>query len=153
MTERVDQRICIKFCFKLGHSSAETIPMIKKAFGDDSMSILHFYPFTSLPPSVCSHHISSLHHYTAFCTSPTDIDAPFLEVCTGPGPTRTAVGFGPIPSDINQTLYKTFLVLFCYYFSQITHSCVSAYCARNSKNINDWHTERCTAICALRTDR
>jgi transposase len=38
MTERVDQRICIKFCFKLGHSSAETIPMIKKAFGDDSMS-------------------------------------------------------------------------------------------------------------------
>ena len=35
---RVDQRICIKFCFKLGHSSAETIPMIKKAFGDDSMS-------------------------------------------------------------------------------------------------------------------
>ena len=38
MTERVDQRICIKFCFKLGHSSAETILMIKKAFGDDSMS-------------------------------------------------------------------------------------------------------------------
>jgi hypothetical protein len=38
MTERVDQRICIKFCFKLGHLSAETIPMIKKVFGDDSMS-------------------------------------------------------------------------------------------------------------------
>ena len=38
MTERVDQRVCIKFCFKLGHSSAETIPKIKKAFGDDSMS-------------------------------------------------------------------------------------------------------------------
>ena len=38
MTERVDQRICIKFCLKLGHSSAENIPMIKKAFGDDSMS-------------------------------------------------------------------------------------------------------------------
>ena len=31
------KRICIKFCFKLGHSSTETIPMIK-AFGDDSMS-------------------------------------------------------------------------------------------------------------------
>ena len=41
MTERVDQRICIKFCFKLGQSSAETIPMIKKAFGDDSMSEAH----------------------------------------------------------------------------------------------------------------
>jgi len=38
MTKRVDQRICIKFCLKLGHSSAETIPMIKKAFVDDSMS-------------------------------------------------------------------------------------------------------------------
>ena len=38
MTERVDKRICIKFCLKLGHSSAVTIPMIKKAFGDDSMN-------------------------------------------------------------------------------------------------------------------
>src|SRR5258705_11983664 len=37
-TERVDERICIKFYLKLGHSSAETIRMIKKAFGDDSMS-------------------------------------------------------------------------------------------------------------------
>ncbi|XP_042243396.1 protein GVQW3-like [Homarus americanus] len=37
MTERVDQQICIKFCYKLEHSSAETIRMIKKAFGDDSM--------------------------------------------------------------------------------------------------------------------
>jgi hypothetical protein len=38
MTKRVDQRICIKFCSKLGLSSAETNQMIKKAFGDDSMS-------------------------------------------------------------------------------------------------------------------
>ena len=38
MTERVDQQICIKFCFKLGHLSAETIPIINKAFRDDSMS-------------------------------------------------------------------------------------------------------------------
>ncbi|XP_042243425.1 protein GVQW3-like [Homarus americanus] len=38
MTERVDQQICIKFCNKLEHSSAETIRMMKKAFGDDSMS-------------------------------------------------------------------------------------------------------------------
>jgi len=41
MTKQVAQRICIKFCFKLGRSSAETIPMIKKAFGDDSMSEAH----------------------------------------------------------------------------------------------------------------
>jgi len=38
MTGRVDQWLCIKFCFKLGHSSTETIGMIKKAFADDSMS-------------------------------------------------------------------------------------------------------------------
>jgi phosphoserine phosphatase len=38
MTRRVDQRICIKFCFKLGHPSAETVRMIKKAFGVDSLS-------------------------------------------------------------------------------------------------------------------
>ena len=38
MTERVEQRICIKFCIKLEYSSAETIQMIQKAFGDDAMS-------------------------------------------------------------------------------------------------------------------
>ena len=38
MTERVYQLIYIKFCFKPGHSSAETIRIIKKAFGDDSMT-------------------------------------------------------------------------------------------------------------------
>ena len=31
MTERVKPRICIKFCFKLEHSSMETMPMIQKA--------------------------------------------------------------------------------------------------------------------------
>ena len=36
--EQVEQRICIKFCIKLEHSSMETIRMIQKAFGDDAMS-------------------------------------------------------------------------------------------------------------------
>ena len=31
MTERVEQWICVKFCVKLAHSSAETIQMIQKA--------------------------------------------------------------------------------------------------------------------------
>ena len=34
MTEQVEQQMCIKFCIKLEHSSAETI---QKAFGDDTM--------------------------------------------------------------------------------------------------------------------
>ena len=38
MTKRVEQRICITFCVKLEHSSAEAIWMIQKAFGDNAMS-------------------------------------------------------------------------------------------------------------------
>ena len=33
VTEQVEQRICLKFCVKLEHSSAETIQMIQKAAG------------------------------------------------------------------------------------------------------------------------
>ena len=38
MTERVEQRICIKFCVKLEHSSAETMGVTQKAFGDTAVS-------------------------------------------------------------------------------------------------------------------
>ena len=38
VTDRVEQKICIKFCIKLKHSSAETIWMIQKAFRDNAMS-------------------------------------------------------------------------------------------------------------------
>ena len=38
MTERVKQKICIKFYIRLDHSSAETIWMIQKDFRDDAMS-------------------------------------------------------------------------------------------------------------------
>ena len=38
MNEQVEQRICIKFCVKLEHSSEETIQMIQKAFRDEAMS-------------------------------------------------------------------------------------------------------------------
>ena len=38
ITERVEQRICIKFWVKLEHSSAETIRMIQKTFGDNAKS-------------------------------------------------------------------------------------------------------------------
>ena len=31
ISERVEQRICIKFCIKLEHSSVQTIQMIQKA--------------------------------------------------------------------------------------------------------------------------
>ena len=38
MTEKQDQRICIKFCFKLGKTSLETIQMMQKVFGNECMS-------------------------------------------------------------------------------------------------------------------
>ena len=38
MTERIEQRICIKFCVKLEHPSMETIQMIQKAFRDGAMN-------------------------------------------------------------------------------------------------------------------
>ncbi|XP_076056524.1 protein GVQW3-like isoform X1 [Oratosquilla oratoria] len=39
MTERLEQRYCIKFCQKLGDSQVETIRKIQTAFGDDAMGI------------------------------------------------------------------------------------------------------------------
>ncbi|GFW25381.1 protein GVQW3 [Trichonephila clavipes] len=38
MCENTDQRICIKFCFKLGKTGTKTYEMMKKAFGDEAMS-------------------------------------------------------------------------------------------------------------------
>uniref|UniRef100_A0A1B0CMM0 Putative dd34d transposase n=1 Tax=Lutzomyia longipalpis TaxID=7200 RepID=A0A1B0CMM0_LUTLO len=39
MTERIGQRICIKFCVKLGYTAAETTRLIQKAFKDDPISV------------------------------------------------------------------------------------------------------------------
>ncbi|GFT33605.1 protein GVQW3 [Trichonephila clavipes] len=38
MCENTDQRICIKFCFKLGKTGTETYEMMKTAFGEEGMS-------------------------------------------------------------------------------------------------------------------
>ncbi|PNF35991.1 hypothetical protein B7P43_G02294 [Cryptotermes secundus] len=39
MTERLEQRYCIKFCQKFGDTQAETIRKIQQAFGDDAMGV------------------------------------------------------------------------------------------------------------------
>jgi hypothetical protein len=36
MVDMKEQRVCIKFCSKLGKSAAKTHQMIKQAFGDDA---------------------------------------------------------------------------------------------------------------------
>ena len=38
MTEKQNQRICIKFCFQLDKTSLETIQMMQKAFGNECIS-------------------------------------------------------------------------------------------------------------------
>ncbi|XP_064100988.1 protein GVQW3-like [Macrobrachium nipponense] len=39
MSERVEQRYCIKFCYKLGDTQVQTIQKIQQAFGDEAMGI------------------------------------------------------------------------------------------------------------------
>jgi hypothetical protein len=36
MADLREQRVCLKFCFKLGKTAAETHQMLKQAFGDNS---------------------------------------------------------------------------------------------------------------------
>ena len=38
MAEADEQRVCIKFCVRLGKTGSETFEMLKQAFGDSCMS-------------------------------------------------------------------------------------------------------------------
>jgi len=37
MCERTEQRICIKFCFKIGKTASETYQLLQQAYGEDAM--------------------------------------------------------------------------------------------------------------------
>ena len=39
MTERVEQRYCIKFCHELSDSQSKTIHKIQQVFGEDAMGV------------------------------------------------------------------------------------------------------------------
>ena len=52
MTERLEQRYCIKFCQKLDDTQVETIRKIQQAFGDDAMSITRMV-FSKREQSFC----------------------------------------------------------------------------------------------------
>jgi hypothetical protein len=38
MDGKIEQRVCIKFCVKLGKSATETFEMLREAFGEHSLS-------------------------------------------------------------------------------------------------------------------
>jgi hypothetical protein len=38
MDDKIEQRVCTKFCVKLGKSATETIEMLREAFGGHSLS-------------------------------------------------------------------------------------------------------------------
>jgi hypothetical protein len=35
---KIEQRVCIKFCVKLGKSATDTLEMLREAFGEHSLS-------------------------------------------------------------------------------------------------------------------
>jgi hypothetical protein len=37
MCESTEQRICIKFCFKIGKTATETYELLQQAYGEDAM--------------------------------------------------------------------------------------------------------------------
>jgi hypothetical protein len=38
MDGKIDQRVCIKFCVKLGKSATDTLDVLREAFGEHSLS-------------------------------------------------------------------------------------------------------------------
>jgi hypothetical protein len=38
MDGKIEQRVCIKFCVKLGKSATETLEMLRETFGENSLS-------------------------------------------------------------------------------------------------------------------
>jgi uncharacterized metal-binding protein len=50
MDGKIEQRVCIKFCVKLGKSATATLEMLREAFGEYSLSCLisSFYAVCSM---------------------------------------------------------------------------------------------------------
>jgi hypothetical protein len=40
---KIEQRVCYKFCVKLGKSAAETLEMLREAFGEHSLRHTEFH--------------------------------------------------------------------------------------------------------------
>ena len=47
MADNKEQRVCMKFCFLLGKSAAETILMLQEAFKEEALSKTEVYEWFS----------------------------------------------------------------------------------------------------------
>ena len=47
MTDLKEQRVCIKFCFLLGKTAAETVTMLREAFKEEDLSRARIYEWFS----------------------------------------------------------------------------------------------------------
>ncbi|XP_046988586.1 protein GVQW3-like [Schistocerca americana] len=61
MTERVEQRYCIKFFQKLGHSQSKTIHKIQQVFGEDAMGVTQIKEWFNQFKNGCISAESDLH--------------------------------------------------------------------------------------------
>ena len=43
MCESTEQRICIKFCFKIGKAATENYQLLQQAYGEDAMGRTHVF--------------------------------------------------------------------------------------------------------------
>jgi len=53
MADVKEQRICIKFCFKLNKNTAETHQMLKEAFGEQALSQARTFEGFQRWPGIC----------------------------------------------------------------------------------------------------
>jgi hypothetical protein len=51
MADHKEQRVCVKFCFLLRKTAAETVGMLRQAFNDDALgkSQAYEYPASRVP--------------------------------------------------------------------------------------------------------
>jgi hypothetical protein len=47
MADHKEQRVCVKFCFMLGKTAAETVGMLRQAFNDDALGKSQVYEWFS----------------------------------------------------------------------------------------------------------
>jgi hypothetical protein len=74
MVDMKEQRVCMKFCFKLGKSAAKTHQMLKQAFNDGTLSETQTYDsFNRFKNGQTSDDNDKCSGRPSTCTTPEDV--------------------------------------------------------------------------------